>query len=334
MAPAGLVALGDALADLVVPVGPEVCERLGVAPGTAGFLELEALEKVLARLEGEGARPVVSAGGSAANTCVAFAAGGGRAVLATASMDDPLARAIRDDLAVRGVTVPAPSPGRGRTGRCLVLLLPDGERSFLIWQGERWRLRLLPGAVEACLAGDGSWQGVLAEGYLLASEEGCEAVVEALRRAAALGAARVLALSDRRLVRAQRRRFAQVLAAGVDVVLGNGAEAMALTGTDDAEAAAAVLAGHGMLGVVTLGPGGAVAHGPGGRHRVTARGGPVMSAIGAGDAFAGGFLYGLLSELEHSACLGLGAERAHAVLGVRQARAPVPRPARDSRISE
>ncbi|MET8563549.1 PfkB family carbohydrate kinase [Streptomyces flaveolus] len=330
MAPAGLVALGDALADIVVAVQPAVCERFGVEPGTAGFLELGALEEAVAELERQGARAVVSAGGSAANTCVAFAASGGRAALATPSMDDPLARTIRDDLAGRGVTVPARSPGRGRTGRCLVLLLPDGERAFLIWQGERWRLRMLPDAVEACVRDDESCQGVLVEGYLLASEEGCEAARSAMRRAAALGAVRVLALSDRRLVVTRRRRFTQLLASGVDVVVGNEAEAMALTGTDDADAAAAVLARHGMLGVVTLGGRGAVVHGPDGRHRVDARGGPVTSAVGAGDAFAGGFLYGLLSGLEHPECLGMGVARARAVLGVRQARAPVPQPAREA----
>jgi len=323
MAPAGLVALGDALADLVVAVRPDVCERFGVEPGTAGFREFGALEETVAALEREGARVVVSAGGSAANTCVAFAASGGRAALATPSMDDPLARTVRGDLAGLGVTVPARSPGRGRTGRCLVLLLPDGERAFLIWQGERWRLRMLPEAVEACVRDAGSCQGVLIEGYLLASEEGWEISRGALRRAAALGAVRVLALSDRTLVATRRGRFTRLLESGVDVVLGNEAEAMALTGTDGADAAAEALARQGLLGVVTLGGRGALVHGPGGRHRVGAGGGPVTSAVGAGDAFAGGFLYGLLSGLGHPECLGLGVERARAVLGVRQARAPV-----------
>ncbi|GAA2236956.1 PfkB family carbohydrate kinase [Streptomyces nogalater] len=324
MAPASLVALGDALADLVVPVRPEVCARFGVEPGAADFLEFDALAEVVARLEGEGARAVVSAGGSAANTCVAFVADGGRAALATASMDDALAQAVRDDLAGRGVRVPVRTPGRGRTGRCLVLLLPDGERAFLIWQGERRRLRMLPEALEACLADAGSCQGMLVEGYLLASEDGCAAARDALRRAVALGARRVLALSDPALVRTRRRRFAELLATGVDVVLGNEAEATALTGAGDAEAAAAMLAGHGMLAVVTLGARGALAHGPGGRHRVAAPGSPVTSAVGAGDAFAGGFLGGLLSDLSPPECLALGAARARAVLTVRQARAPVP----------
>ncbi|MFD0392639.1 carbohydrate kinase family protein [Streptomyces nogalater] len=217
-----------------------------------------------------------------------------------------------------------PHPGRGRTGRCLVLLLPDGERAFLIWQGERRRLRMLPEALEACLADAGSCQGMLVEGYLLASEDGCAAARDALRRAVALGARRVLALSDPALVRTRRRRFAELLATGVDVVLGNEAEATALTGAGDAEAAAAMLAGHGMLAVVTLGARGALAHGPGGRHRVAAPGSPVTSAVGAGDAFAGGFLGGLLSDLSPPECLALGAARARAVLTVRQARAPVP----------
>ncbi|KOG89553.1 hypothetical protein ADK38_13645, partial [Streptomyces varsoviensis] len=116
-----------------------------------------------------------TAGGSAANTCVAFAASGGHASLLTASMTDDLGRSIAEDLAARGVRVPLPRGFRATTGasgtvsaadvdsaadavrvaeaagpvgavsdfaatgRCLVLLLPDGERAFLIWQGEPWR---------------------------------------------------------------------------------------------------------------------------------------------------------------------------------------------------
>ncbi|MDG9701984.1 carbohydrate kinase family protein [Streptomyces sp. DH37] len=323
MAPARLLALGDALADIVVPVRPGDCERLGVAPGTAVFLELDVLEEVLAELERAGGPAPVSAGGSVANTCVAFAESGGRAALVTASMDDRLALEIRSDLTGRGVDVPSRSTRRGRTGRCLTLLLPDGERAFLIWQGEPWRLRTLHEELAASLAEAGPCEGLLVEGYLLASEDGMAVARSAMRHAAAQGAVRALALSDRSLVAGQRQRFAELLASGVDAVFGNEAEVAAVTGADDAREAAAALARGGTLCVVTLGGRGAFAHGPGGRHVIAARRGPVRSAIGAGDAFAGGFLFGMLSGRPHPECLALGDARARTVLGVPQARTPL-----------
>ncbi|MEU7042036.1 carbohydrate kinase family protein [Streptomyces varsoviensis] len=333
-----LVAVGDALADIVVAAGPGDCEALGVAPGTAAFRDRAALEAAVARLAGGG--PVApTAGGSAANTCVAFAASGGHASLLTASMTDDLGRSIAEDLAARGVRVPLPRGGRATTrasgpvgavsafaatGRCLVLLLPDGERAFLIWQGEPWRLRALREAVAAYFARDEPCDALLFEGYLLAADEGLEVARSVLARARAVGAARVLALSDQRLVLEHRRRFEAVLAAGVDVVVGNEAEATAVTGRATARDAAAELARRGALAVVTLGRRGALVHGPAGRHLVTgAEIVPAPSALGAGDAFAGGFLFGLLSGAEHSVCLALGTGRARAVLKVRQARAPV-----------
>ncbi|MFE7117015.1 carbohydrate kinase family protein, partial [Streptomyces sp. NPDC057654] len=289
------------------------------------FRDRAELEAAVERLAGG---PVAAtAGGSAANTCVAFAASGGHASLLTASMTDGLARAIGADLAARGVSVPLP-PGAhgatGATGRCLVLLLPDGERAFLIWQGEPGRLRALRDGVAAHFARPLPCDAVLFEGYLLASDEGLEVGRTALAHASAIGAARILALSDRRLVLENRQRFDALLAAGADIVLGNESEVTAVTGRATAEDAAAELARRGLLAVVTLGSRGALVHGPAGRHLLTgAEIIPAPSALGAGDAFAGGFLFGLLSGEEHPVCLTLGAGRARAVLKVRQARAPV-----------
>ncbi|MFC4034783.1 PfkB family carbohydrate kinase [Streptomyces polygonati] len=322
-----LAAVGDALADIVVPVGPEVCERLGVAPGAAAFVSRPALEEAAAGLTGPAGPPAVTAGGSAANTCVTFAAAGGLGTLVTASMGDGLSRAVRDDLLARGVRVPLAPVREGATGRCLVLLLPDGDRAFMIWQGEPWRLRTLREGLDAAFSGGPRCDGVLVEGYLLAGDDGMEVGRTAVRLAAAQGAVPVLTLSDSALVAAHRPRFERLLADGVRTLIGNEAEIRAFTGADDAEEAAAALAGEGVLAVVTLGGRGALVHGPDGRHTVAGSGAAVTSALGAGDAFAGGFLSGLLSGLPHPGCLALGSARARAVLDVRQARAPVRQPA-------
>jgi sugar/nucleoside kinase (ribokinase family) len=315
-----LVAIGDALADFVVAVGPGTCERLGVEPGAAAFRSCAALDDALAGLSVAPAG--ASAGGGAANTCAAFAASGGSASLLTALMEDELARRIADDLLERGVALPVGSVSGGATGRCLVLVVPGGERAFLIWQGEPWRLRALRAGMAAFFAGVPACDGLLVEGYLVATEDGMEVARSAMERAAVQGAPRILTLSDHRLVSEHRGRFDALVAAGVEAVIGNEAEVTAMAGTDDVERAAAAVSRMGPLAVVTLGDRGALAHGPDGRHLVAASSARVASALGAGDAFAGGFLFGLLSGSPLSESLALGCGSAGSVLSFQQARAP------------
>ncbi|ONI77991.1 hypothetical protein ALI144C_31860 [Actinosynnema sp. ALI-1.44] len=314
-----LAALGDPLADIVIAVRPGTCERWGVAPGTAVFRDRAELDEAMAALGGGR----VSAGGSAANTCVAFAGCGGRAALVTTSMADDLAEAISRDLLDRGVELPLGRQPTGMAGRCLAFLLPDGERAFLIWQGEPWRLRTLRADAERYFAGRPDCDGVLIEGYLLASEDGMEVARLASRRAAGLGIRRIMALSDKTVVAANRHRFKAILADGVDVVLGNENEYKALSESGSMDAEATGLSRRDVLAVVTMGNRGAVLYAPDSRHVVTADQLPVRSSIGAGDAFAGGFLYGLLSGLPHAESLSIGNAQANRVLRVGQSRVPL-----------
>jgi sugar/nucleoside kinase (ribokinase family) len=314
-----LAAVGDLVIDTVVRVDPAVCMRLGVARGTAAFRSEAEVEGAAAGLGGGS----VMAGGSAANTCVAFAAAGGRASMLATLPEDDAARSIRDDLRTRGVLLPLPASPSATTGKCLVLLMPDGERAFLIWQGPPRRLRILRECIEAWFAGAPSCDGVLAEGYLLATAAGDGVVRLALSRAGDLRAARILSLSDRRLVAENRRRFQAVLNGGVDVVLGTESEFAALSDTGSARCAAEEQSRQGGLAVVTMGNRGAMVHTSEGRCLIGAKSVEAASAVGAGDAFAGGFLFGMLSGFPHAECLALGSARADPVLRVHQARLPL-----------
>jgi sugar/nucleoside kinase (ribokinase family) len=314
-----LVTVGDLMMDTVISVGPEACARLGAAPGTAVFRVEAEVEEALAELGGGPA----TAGGSAANTSVAFCASGGHAsVLATWPGDD-VTRMIRDDLRNRGVRLPLPPSPGGRVGKCVVLLLPGGERAFLIWQGEPQRLQVLRDAVDTWFAGGPSCNGVLAEGYMLATAAGDEVVRLAMARARERRVARILSLSDQRLVAENRQRFQAVLAGWVDVVIGNEAEFMALSGTSSAGDVAAEYSRRGVLAVVTMGNRGAMVHASEGRWEIEAKAAAPTSTVGAGDAFAGGFLFGMLAGLPHATCLALGRDKANSVLRVSQARLPL-----------
>jgi sugar/nucleoside kinase (ribokinase family) len=109
----------------------------------------------------------------------------------------------------------------------------------------------------------------------------------------------------------------------VDVVVGNEAEFAALSDDGDAERLATTFGRRGMLAVVTMGRRGALAHGPEGRQVIGTEEVPAGSALGAGDAFAGAFLFGLFAGLPSAICLSRGISAANAVLQVHEARTPL-----------
>lgn len=316
-----LVALGDPMVDVIIPVQPQVCRRLGLRPGTAVFRDRAELDATAEELGGGS----ISAGGSVANTCVSFADRGGHATLLAALGTDAMSGMVVTALSERGVALPIPRRPDLAVGRCLVLLLPGGERSFVIWQGDhRRRAALLAGAAEH-LASVHPGAGVLIEGYLLVDDDGAAVAHAAAAAARARESTVVLALSDPRVVREHRQRVTALLAAGVELVLGNEAEFAAMSDARraSAEDVAAGLARRGITAVVTLGGRGAVLHTPTGRLATgpppaPARG--VTSALGAGDAFAGGFLAGYLAGVALTACIDAGLASAGRVLDVVEAR--------------
>jgi sugar/nucleoside kinase (ribokinase family) len=304
-----LVGVGSALVDLTAQVKPEELSALGLEPGTMTLVD----EAGAGRLA-EAVRPRArSSGGSVANTVVGVAALGGRAGFVGCTGDDELGRVFREDLAAAGVVLGdgAPRAG-GATGRCLVLVTPDGQRTMATFLGVATDLR--PEDLDPVLLQRAAV--VYLEGYLLDVPRAAGLLERAVALAHEGEAAVALGLSDPLLVARHRDRLLGLLEAGsVDVVVGNAEEARALAGSRGQEAALGFLEELGVLGAVTLGGEGAVVVAPEDRYRVPARAVPVVDTTGAGDLFAAGFLYGLARGAGPGDAARLGTAAAATVLG-------------------
>jgi sugar/nucleoside kinase (ribokinase family) len=294
-----VVGLGSPLVDVVARVDDELLERLGLAKGSMTLVELDHSEAIYASMPAS----IEVSGGSAANTVAGVAALGGRAGFIGKVADDELGEVFAHDIVALGVDFEAAVHDGVGTGRCLVLVTEDAERTMATHLGVA--NTFAPGDVDGHLLA--RTKVTYLEGYLFDLPPAKEAMRQAIAATHAADGSVAMSLSDSFCVERHRRDFLSLLHEDLDLLFSNEAEAMALFGAPNLAGALDALEETGVLSVVTLGARGSVVVTPAGRLEVPAA--PVAEVVdtnGAGDLFAAGFLAGLTSGLdpERSAQLG------------------------------
>ncbi|MEM7073093.1 MAG: adenosine kinase, partial [Pseudomonadota bacterium] len=178
---------------------------------------------------------------------------------------------------------------RAGTGRCLVLISDDGQRSMCTWLGCAGLLH----------EGDVDQQAIAAsrslylEGYLFDLPASKEAFFKAARIAREHKTVAALTLSDSFCVGRHREDFLHLIGQGIDILFANELEAMMLTETSDQKAMLAAIAECAPIVCVTLSEEGSILINRGTQHRIMAwHAGPLQDSTGAGDQYAAGFLFG------------------------------------------
>ena len=281
-----VVVVGDVMVDVVaVPEGP-------IARGTDTPSQVQT-----------------TGGGSAANTACWLAQLGAPVRLVAAVGDDELGRSARSALDELGVEFAGPVDGKVPTGICVVLIDDTGERTMLPDRGANEELS--PALVEAAIDPDVAWVHV--SGYALlgaGSRPAAQAAIAAARR---LGVPwSVDAASAAPLGAAGATRFLQWID-GCMVLFANEDELAVLGGTHAALARADEV-------VLKLGPAGARWTDGTGSASSPAAPATVVDTIGAGDAFAAGFLAARLQGSDRAASLHGGAGAAAQAVSQRGAR--------------
>ena len=283
-----VVAIGNALVDVIATADDELVERLGLVKSAMTLVDLERAQTIY---EAMGATVEIS-GGSAANTIAGVASLGGRAGFAGKVADDRFGEVFRQDFAAQGVEldVAVVTPSDGGTGRCHVLVTPDAQRTMATHLGVA--NTLVPGDLDGSLFS--RTRLTYLEGYLFDLPPAKQAIREAIEHTHAADGLVALSLSDSFCVERHRADFLELVTSHVDVVFANEAEARALFRSDDLSHALASFDEVGVLAAVTLGPRGVAVVVPAGTVEVPAcEVDIVVDANGAGDLFAAGFLYAL-----------------------------------------
>src|SRR5438093_2260104 len=243
-------------------------------------------------------------GGSAANTIVGVASFGGRAHYVGKVRDDQLGEVFSHDLRATGVGYTTATATSGpATGRCLIVVTPDAQRTMSTCLGASTQLG--PGDVDPRLVARG--RILYLEGYLFDPPAAQDAFRVAAGLAHAAGRKVALTLSDPFCVGRHREAFRDLVDGHVDILFANEAEICSLYETADFAAAAAAVRGHVAIAALTRSAAGSVILADGAEHRIAAT--PVARVVdttGAGDLYASGFLYGLTRGLPLPICGGIG----------------------------
>jgi sugar/nucleoside kinase (ribokinase family) len=296
-----VTAIGDALVDVIARADDALLAANGITKGGYQMLDDAAAEKLYAAM---GPGTEVS-GGSAANTVAVMSGLGIPTGFIGKVKNDQLGAVFTHDIRAVGVEfTTAPSTGGVGTGRCLILVSPDGERSMSTSLGCAQHLTALELDAKQLMRSDIFY----IEGYMWNDAATKEAIVQGIQVAHRAGNRAALTLSDAFCVNSWRDEFVGLVNDHVDLLFANEHELMALAQTSDFESALAWLRGRCDIAAITRSEKGAVILA--GDETIVVAAEPVakvVDATGAGDAYAGGFMAGLAQGKPLAVCGRMGA---------------------------
>lgn len=285
-----LFAIGNALVDQEFKIDDTFLEKHNLQKGTMQLADAEQQAHLYADLKGSQDYQGQTSGGSAANTCVAYSALGGSVYYACRVGIGELGQSYLRGLGHANVhTGDLAIADEGTTGTCLVMVSSDAERTMQTYLGVSSDLSVAQ--VDYKRLEQAKWLYI--EGYLSTSPSARHAVVQARQVAREHGVKIALTLSDPAMVQYAREGLDELIGDGVDLLFCNQHEAMMYTQTLNVQDAMTALLNISQMVVITLSEQGAMIGTAKEIVQVAGRAVTAVDANGAGDAFAGAFLYAL-----------------------------------------
>ncbi|MBT3069915.1 adenosine kinase [Rhodomicrobium sp. Az07] len=295
-----VLGIGHALVDIIASCEETLLEEFSLVKGTMRLTSPEEATALYARMG-----PAVEAsGGSAANTCAGIASLGGKAGFAGKVGKDQFADAFAHDIKATGVSFFGANDDSGTpTGRCLILVTPDGERTMNTNLGAAAEYSEANLDVDA-IASAGI---VYLEGYLFDPVPARQAFFAAGEVAHARGTKLAFTLSDPFCVDRHREGFRKFIRESVDVVFANEKELLALyPGASFDEACASIRTECALAAITRSEKGSLILEGETTIAVPAVKIDKLVDATGAGDLYAAGFLFGVSTGRDLETCAKIG----------------------------
>jgi len=296
-----VVGIGNAMVDVLSNADDAFLDANGIGKGIMQLIDMNRAVELYGTI---GPAKEIS-GGSAANTIAGIAHLGGHTAYVGKVKDDQLGAIFAHDLRAQGAvyeTAMAPKDGGHETGRCIVIVTPDGERSMNTYLG--WSEFLTPADIDADQMSQAEW--IYLEGYRFDGPESHRAFADAIVACKGAGGRVSITLSDAFCVERHRDAFRKMIVEDVDLLFANRAEILSMYQTTDYSAALQAAAKDVAIVACTDGADGAHVLSDGQHWHVPAIPTKIVDATGAGDLFAGAFLWAITNgyNLETAARMG------------------------------
>lgn len=282
--------IGAALVDTEIKVNDKELATMSVEKGLMTLVDEARQQELLEHLQGHMVKASHASGGSAGNSMIATALFGGRSFMSCKVAGDSDGDIYIADLEAAGVDhCLTGSREQGTTGKCLVLITPDAERSMNTYLGISETLSTEQLDADAIAASE----YLYLEGYLVTSPTGREAAVKAREIAETAGVKTSLSFSDPGMVEFFRDGIAEMIGSRLDLVFCNRDEALGWAQSDELDDAVEALKAVADTFVITLGADGALTYDGSELAQIPPHKVEAVDTNGAGDMFAGAFLYAI-----------------------------------------
>ncbi|WP_372863910.1 adenosine kinase [Spongiibacter sp.] len=289
--------IGAALVDTEIQVQDSELKQMGVEKGLMTLVDEARQQALLDSLEGHLVHSRQASGGSACNSVVAAAYFGASGYYSCKVANDAHGDFFLQDIRAAGVDSNFDlNRDPGTTGKCLVLISPDAERSMNTHLGISAELSIKE-LNESALA-DSEYYYM--EGYLVTSDSGRTAAIRGREVAEQNGVKTALSFSDPGMVEFFRDGLSDMLGGGVDLLFCNEAEALQWAGSNSLHEAVTAIKEVAKQFAITLGAKGALVYDGEQLHEIAPHRVSAVDTNGAGDMFAGAFLYAISHGRSHA----------------------------------
>jgi len=305
-----VVGIGNAIVDVLSQCEETFLTDNGIEKGIMQLIDTARATEIYGRM---GPATEIS-GGSAANTIAGIAALGGQTAYVGKVKADQLGDIFAHDLQAQGAAyeVPrTPADAAEETGRCMVLVTPDAERSLNTYLGVSEHLG--PDDIDPAMMADTEW--IYLEGYRFDGALSHAAFAKAIKACKGAGGKVSVTLSDPFCVDRHRDAFRSMIRDHVDLLFCNEHEMQAMYGCETLEGSIKAAAQEVDIVACTVSAKGALITRNGETYHALANAAQVVDVTGAGDLFAAGFLYGLVNGADMLTCGRMGCAAAGEIIG-------------------
>ena len=281
--------VGNALVDTEFEVPDNFFEEQNIQKGCTTLVTKEQHRHLMNILKEKYEIKKQSGGGSACNTIYALTHFGGKAFYTCKVANDEVGTFFLKELGNDRIETSVGKKEEGVSGQCLIMVSPDAERTMSTYLGISETLSISELDFETV----SNSEYVYIEGYLVTSISAKSAIIQLKEFAKKSNVKIALTFSDPAVVEYFNEAVNEVLAGGVDLLFCNEQELKIWAGTENFKKACTEMSKVANQFVVTRGPDGATLFD--GKQYINVAGNSVtaIDTNGAGDMFAGAFLYGI-----------------------------------------